>query len=132
MHAVFLGTTAFQNKIFDVPVADWQINKLATDAIIDTLKLRGKLAAEPLVMEEGRLDSLYGKQACEWAPVSTRLQGLRGSCQGPGRGCSAGRRTHDQRGMNTVTRNAVLLKRRSRKRLLPRSGSAESPPLGRN
>ncbi len=61
MHAVFLGTTAFQNKAFDVPVAEWQINKLATDAIIETLKQRGKVAAEPLVMEEGRLDSLYGK-----------------------------------------------------------------------
>jgi len=60
LHAVFLGTTAFQNRTFDVPVADWQINKLATDSIIETMQRRGKLPAEPLVMEEGRLDSLYG------------------------------------------------------------------------
>ena len=60
-HAVFLGATAFQNKAFDVAVPEWEINKLATDTIVKAMKVRGRVVIAPLVMEGGRLDSLYGK-----------------------------------------------------------------------
>ena len=120
LHAAFVGFTVFQNKSFNVPVPEWGMNKLATDTVVEAMKTRGRVAAEPLVLEDGRLDSLYGKHVS--GPLSRpalRRRRCRDRASEPGK-AQCVRRARSAEG-STVALSRTHRHDQSRRRVFARS-----------
>ena len=60
-HAIFIGTTVFNNKAFDVPVPQWAMDQYVSDQVVEIMKLRGRFPAEPLAVADLDLPALYQK-----------------------------------------------------------------------
>ena len=60
-HAIFIGTTVFNNKAFDAPVPQWAMDHYVSDQVVQIMKLRGRFPAEPLAVADLDLPALYQK-----------------------------------------------------------------------
>jgi hypothetical protein len=60
-HGIQIGTTVFQNKYFDAPVPQWQMNDRANEEVVRTMALRGLFPAEALKIGDLPVPSLYRK-----------------------------------------------------------------------